>query len=310
MNKKILITPRSLTEKGHPILDRLRHAGYELILSAPGQQPDEAELMLLLPGCAGYLAGVEKITARVLAAAKDLRVISRNGTGVDNVDLAAAERLGVKVCRAEGANARGVAELALALIFALVRSLPFSDQGLKQGAWLRRQGVELEGRCLGLLGCGKIGKIVAGFGAALGMRVLAYDLFPEWPAAPQGFRFGTFEEVLTLSDIISLHCPAAGGAKPLIGRNEIAQMQKGIYLVNTARAGLLDETALLEALETKHVAGFATDVFSQEPPGESALIKHQRVIATPHIGGFTKESVARATEVAVENLIAALNEKH
>ena len=129
--KKILITPRSLTKQGHPALEKLSEAGCQLIFSTPGELPAQEELLGLVPGCVGYLAGVEKITERVLTSADALRVISRNGTGIDNIDVAAAEKRGIRICRAEGANARGVAELTLGLMLALARSVPFSDAALK-----------------------------------------------------------------------------------------------------------------------------------------------------------------------------------
>ena len=125
--KKILITPRSLTRTGHPALDKLRHAGYEVIFSSPGVQPDEQELLTLLPDCVGYLAGVEKVSAKVLESAGQLKVISRNGIGINNIDLEAANRLGIKILNTPGANARGVAELAFGHILAAVRSICFSD---------------------------------------------------------------------------------------------------------------------------------------------------------------------------------------
>ncbi|MDD5675353.1 MAG: hypothetical protein PHC61_14375, partial [Chitinivibrionales bacterium] len=142
MNGKILVTPRSLTRSGHPILTRLEKAGYEIVFSPAGKQPEEADLLRLAPGCVGWLAGVEKIPANVLEAAKELRVISRNGTGVDAVDVSAAARLGIAVLRAEGANAFGVAELAMGLLFAIVRAIPFSDHHLKEGGWERKEGIE------------------------------------------------------------------------------------------------------------------------------------------------------------------------
>ncbi|HHN47277.1 MAG TPA: oxidoreductase, partial [Planctomycetes bacterium] len=137
---KILVTPRSVTKSGHPSLERLKKAGFEVIFCTPGVQPSEEELLKLLPGCAGMLAGVEPISARVLAAARGLKAISRNGTGVDNVDIPAAEKLGIRVLRAEGANARGVAELALGHILAAVRSIPASDAALKAEKWERFKG--------------------------------------------------------------------------------------------------------------------------------------------------------------------------
>jgi phosphoglycerate dehydrogenase-like enzyme len=154
---KILITPRSLTQHGHPALDMLKKAGYEIIFSTPGKQPDEEELLRILPGCVGMLAGVEKISAKVLEAAKDLKAISRNGTGVDTIDLKAAERLNIKILRAEGANAQGVAELTIGLMFSMIRAIPFSSEQMKSGKWSRKQGIEVIGKTLGLIGCGKVG---------------------------------------------------------------------------------------------------------------------------------------------------------
>ena len=307
MPGKILVTPRSLTRSGHPALNRLAEAGYEVVFCTKGKQPDEEELLALVPGCAGYLAGVERISARVLEAATQLKVISRNGTGVDKIDIAAAEACGVKICRAEGANARGVAELALAAMLALVRAVPFSDAALKAARWERRKGIELEGRTLGLIGCGKIGTIVAGFGLAMGMDVLAFDPQPDASFAPsQRFAYADLGRVLAEADILSLHCPASADGSPVIDAEAISQMKHGVYIVNTARAELIDDAAVLDALDAGLVAGLATDVYRTEPPTERALAESDRVIATPHVGGYTDESVTRAVEVAVENMLTVL----
>lgn len=305
---KILVTPRSVTKNGHPSLDALKKAGYDIVLSTPGQFPTEDELLALLPGCVGYLAGVETISARVLESASDLKVISRNGTGVDSVDMDAAKKCGVKVCRAQGANARGVAELTFAHILAVVRSLSFSDHHMKNEQWQRSKGIELAGRTLGLVGCGKIGQLVTGFALAFGMQVKAYDPYPDPDFSPGGaFAYGSLDEVLSGSDIISLHCPAQAGNVPLIDSQTIASMKKGVTIVNTARGSLLDEAAVLAALDSGHVAGVTLDAFESEPPEDWALAKDARVVSSPHIGGFTKESVDRAMTVAVENLLFALS---
>lgn len=307
MAGRILVTPRSLTRAGHPALKRLEEAGFEVVFCTKGSQPDEAELLGLVPACAGYLAGVERISARVIEAAGQLKVISRNGTGVDKINLAAAEACGVKICRAEGANARGVAELALASMLALVRAVPFSDAALKAGAWERRKGIELEGRTLGLVGCGKIGKTVAAFGLALGMDVLACDPYPDESFAPsERFAYADLDRVLREADVVSLHCPAPADGKPLIDAAAIETMRPGAYIVNTARAELIDDDAVLAAIETGRIAGLATDVYRDEPPAERRLLESDRVIATPHVGGFTDESVTRAVEVAVDNLLTVL----
>ena len=168
--KKILVTPRSLTKEGDPALDLITGEGFEIVYSTPGTLPQENELIKLLPGCVGYLAGVEPITAAVLESAVDLKVISRNGTGINTIDLEAAQRLNIEVLRAEGANARGVAELTLGVILSLIRSIPFSDAGMKRERWERRKGLELQGRTLGLIGCGKIGQLVCRLALAFGME--------------------------------------------------------------------------------------------------------------------------------------------
>ena len=305
---RVLVTPRSITKNGNSALERLREAGYEVVFTTPGEQPSEDELIALLPGCVGYLAGVEKISARVLEAAPDLKVISRNGTGVDNIDLAAAERLGIRVCRAEGANARGVAELAFGLVLSLARGIPFSDRAIKQGGWERRQGIELEGRTLGLVGCGRIGRLVASFALAFGMEVLAHDVVrDESLASLAGFTYRPLEEVLANSDFISLHCPPPEDGRPLIDASALRTVKRGACIINTARAGLVDDEAVLNAMEEGRLTGFATDVYELEPPVARRLLANDRVIATPHVGGLTSESVSRAVGVAIENLLQYLS---
>jgi len=305
--KKILITPRSLTRDGDPALSILQEKGYELVLCTPGVQPSEEELLSLVPGCSGYLAGVEKVSEKVLEVAGDLQVISRNGTGVDSIDLTAAERLGIRIERAQGANARGVAELAVGLMFSLIRSIPFSDAVLKSGGWKRRKGIEIEGKTIGLIGCGKIGKQTAAMALGLGMNVVAYDAYPDSEFQPSdNFRFTDLDQVFARGDIISLHCPPLESGAFLINSASIEKMKKGIYIINTARAALIDEEAVLTGLKEGKIAGFASDVFAEEPPQPSPLYSHEQVITTPHIGGYTAESVSRATLEAVNNLLKVL----
>ena len=304
---KILVTPRSVTKHGHPSLDVLKDAGYEIVFSKPGCFPTEDELIELLSGCVGYLAGVEEISAKVLDSARELKVISRNGTGVDGVDLEAAQRNGIKVCRAQGANARGVAELTFAHMLCAIRSVSFNDTAMKSGDWTRRKGMELEGRTLGLIGCGKIGQLVAGFAAGFGMKVLAYDLYPDEHFSPTGdFAYCELGELLTDADIISLHCPGNADGTALIDKEAIEMMKRGVYLINTARGSLLDDDAVLAALDAGMIAGVTVDAFESEPPEDWRLAKDVRVVATSHIGGFTEESVARAMTVAVKNILIEL----
>ncbi len=305
--EKILITPRSLTAGGHPALARFEEAGYELVRCTPGQQPGEEELLQLLPGCVGYLAGVERVSRRVLEHAHELRAISRNGVGVNNIDLEAARQRQIAVLRVEGANARGVAELTIALTLSLVRHIAVSDHRLKQGIWERRKGVELVDRTLGLVGCGHIGRLVAQLATALGMQVLGFDPVPhESLAAMPGFRYADLERVLGEADVVSLHAPAPPDGQPLLTRERIARMKEGAYVINTARGELWDDSAVIAALDSGKLAGVAIDAFRHEPPGSDPLVLHEKTIAVPHIGAFTEESVSRAVAGAVDNLIQAL----
>lgn len=304
---RVLITPRSLTSSPGEELGALKAAGFDLVYSAPGRQPSEAELVRLVPGCVGWLAGVESISARVLNAADQLQVISRNGVGVDSIDLAAAERRGIKIMTTPGANAAAVAELTLGLIISGLRHIPESAASLKAGAWSRTQGREVGGCAIGLIGCGAVGRAVAEFVSALGAKVLAYDLKPSFGFQPSPrFAWASLDDVLSHSDVVSLHCPALPDAAPLLNATRLGGMKKGALLVNTARATLIDERALLDALEQGRIGWYATDVFAVEPPPPSRLLTHERVLATPHIGAFTTEGGQRAAEIAVENLLSVL----
>jgi len=305
MKGKIAITPRSLSSKEQPAFDDLRKAGYEVIFPTPGRQPSLQELSEFLPSCVGYLAGVEPVPGEILRQCPHLKVISRNGVGVDNIDLAAAEKLGIAVEKTGAANSRGVAELAITLMLAGLRSVSWSDRGVKNGAWSRQEGIEIEGRVLGVIGCGQIGRLVVVMAMGLGMRVVAFDTFQDDAFKPGGdFQYVALDELLSLSDVITLHCPP--GDKPLIDAEALARMKNGVFMVNTARAALVDEQAVLGAIGSGKLRGFATDVYEHEPPELSQLLLHDRVITTPHIGGYTKESVQRATESAVKNLLKVL----
>lgn len=305
MTGKIAVTPRSLSRTGHPALRALTDAGYEVIFPTPGRQPTLDELRGFLPGCVGYLAGVEAIPADVLALCPGLKVISRNGVGVDTIDLAAAQAMGIAVEKALGANSRGVAELAISLMLAGLRHIPWSDQQIKQGNWSRREGIEVCGRTVGVVGCGQIGKYVVQMAVGLGMAALGHDLYPD-PAFAQTRRFSYVDinTLLSQADIVSLHCPPA--ERPLIDAAALDLMKPGAYLINTARAALVDDQAVLQALDNGKLRGFATDVYDREPPEVTPLLRHERVITTPHAGGLTEESIERATETAVQNLLKVL----
>jgi D-3-phosphoglycerate dehydrogenase len=303
--ERIYITPRSITQHGHPALKRLKQAGYKLVFAPPGKQPTEKEQLKILPDCIAYLAGIEKISAKVLEVAKKLKVISRNGVGVENIDLEAAKSFGIEVKIASGTNSQGVAELTVALMLSSIRNIPNSNECLKKGEWKRLMGFEVSGKKLGVIGCGNIGKKVVEIALGLKMKVLGYDLYPDKNFQPsKNFKFTTFKELLKSSDIISLHCPPSD--QPLINKDTLKMMKDGVFIINTARSGLVDKIDLIKALESGKVNGYATDVYEVEPPELDPLINHEKTITTPHIGGYTQESIDKAVETAVGNILGVL----
>lgn len=303
MSSRILVSPRSLTRAGLDNireLDPLRNAGFDLVSTSPGRQPDIAELHELVPDCVGWIAGVEPITADVIASANQLRVISRYGTGTDAIDIDAAQAQGIAVERALGGNARGVAELALAQMLNLLRFVVPSSTSLLAGEWERPMGRELGECTIGIVGYGAIGKLVEQFAGPLADEVLVHEPLLE--------RTSSLDDLLASSDVITLHCPPPDDGSILIGSREIALMKPGSVLVNTARGALVDPDAMLSALESGHIAGYAVDAFEIEPPALTALLSHPSVIPTPHIGAQTQASVRRTTAAAVENLLKHLEE--
>lgn len=306
--KRILVTPRSITAAGgHPALERLRASGYEVVMSTAGMLPNESDLSRLLPGCVGYLAGIEKVSRNVLHAASGLKVISRNGVGTDGIDLDAAREFKIKVCNAPGSNARGVAELALAFIFSAARSIAFSDSMIKEKQWTRKMGSELKGKTLGVIGCGRIGKELSLMALAIGMKVIAFEPGSQvFFTYDDRFSYASLDAVASESDFISLHCPPPASGKPVVDKSFLSKMKVGSSIINTARGELINEDDLLAALNNGILASYATDVYLEEPPFSSRLFRHEKVICTAHIGGYTTESVDRAVEDAVNNILKTL----
>ncbi len=308
---RVLITARSFrdTEGAHKQL--LADAGCELV-ACPNEHPlAAAELAQWVQGIDAAILGLDVVNEEVLAAADRLRVISRYGVGVDAVDVPAATRHGVLVTITPGANSVAVAELAIALLMALARSIPYHDRVAKLGKWSRVPGMELTGATLGLVGYGRIGREVAQRAGALGMTVLAYDplLGPEafvgTPVTPCDL-----DTVLAASDAVSLHLPLTAATHNLIDAAALARMKPTAYLINTARGGLIDEAALYDALVGRKLAGAACDVFSKEPPDSAGLVALDNFIAAPHIGSATRQTAARMSLLAAENALAVLRGEH
>jgi D-3-phosphoglycerate dehydrogenase / 2-oxoglutarate reductase len=234
-----------------------------------------------------------KVTAQLLASAGRLRVIGRAGTGVDNVDLAAATEKGVVVMNTPGGNAQSVAEHTMALLLALARRIPQADASMKAGRWEKKklEGMELRGKTLGLIGLGQIGAGVANLARAFEMHVVAYDPYvSSLLAGDHAVRLASLEEVLKTADFISLHASSTPETHHLINARTLALAKPGVRIVNCARGELVNEGDLLAALESGQVAGAGLDVFEVEPPKDSRLVNHPNVISTPHIAGSTEEA--------------------
>ncbi len=253
-----------------------------------------------------------KVIAPIIEAGTRLRVIGRAGVGLDNIDIETAQRRGIVVVNSPTSTSASVAEHTIGLMFALARLIPHADASLKRGEWLKNKllGVELSGKTLGIIGLGNIGAPVAQRARGLGMRVLAWT--PRWrrPRAEKaGARLAaSLAELLAQSDFISLHLPLTPETRGLIGAAEIAKMKPSARLVNTARGGIVDELALLAALDQNQIAGAALDVFETEPPPNHALLQHPRVVVTPHIGAMTEEAQARAAVEVAEQVVKILKE--
>ncbi len=297
MSWRILITDK-LDPAG---VDRLRRDA-EVVQQDSLSQLDQFDALIV--------RGATKVRAADIENARPgLKVIGRSGVGVDNIDLQAARAHHVTVVNAPLAATNAVVELALGLMFALARHLPRADTSMKAGEWAKKslRGQELDGKTLGVIGMGRIGATLGQRAAALGMSVLGHDPpLDDEEIRRRGARPVSLDDLLEQSDYISVHVPLLESTRGLLGREEFGRAKFGARIVCTARGGVVDEEALLEALESGQVAGAALDVFSEEPPGRSELVGHPNLIATPHIGAQTAEAQERAALDIAEEVLAAL----
>ncbi|HEX9576546.1 MAG TPA: phosphoglycerate dehydrogenase [Myxococcales bacterium] len=303
---RILISD-DLSPEAKTILERIPGAQVDF---KPGMKPQELREVI-----GGYDAlavrSATKVTAEVLAAAPRLRVVGRAGTGVDNIDLAAATRRGVVVMNAPGGNSVSVAEHTLALLLALARSVADASQSTRGGKWEKKKyssGRELMGKTLGVIGTGNIGALVVQRAKSFGLKVIAYDPFLSAEAAAKlGVELVDLPEIFRRADAITLHVPLTELTRNLIGAEQLARMKKGALIVNCARGGLVDEKALADALRSKHLGGAALDVFDPEPPAaDHPLFACENFIATPHLGGSTEDAQQNVAVIVCESMVEYL----
>ena len=295
------------------VSDKLDKQGLEILQAAtglevdnkPGLPPDE--LKSIIGGYEGLvIRSGTKVTADLLEAAHSLRIVGRAGIGVDNVDVEAASKRGVIVANTPGGNNVTTGEHAISMMLAVARHIPQANATLRAGQWKRNDfvGVEITGKTLGVIGMGNIGSIVADRAKGLKMNVIAYDPFVNAEAAARaGIELGTLDEIYARADFITLHTPLTPETRGLIGEASIAKMKKGVRIVNCARGGIIDEKALLAALESGHVAGAALDVFAEEPPAkDDPLVAHPKVVSTPHLGAATGEAQLNVAIAVAEQI--------
>jgi len=247
-----------------------------------------------------------KVTAELIAAAPNLKVIARAGVGLDNIDIAAADRAGVVVVAGLGANAVSVAELTLGLALALSRNIASQDQMTKSGSWTRTPGTEISGKTWGLLGCGATGRATANLLKGFNCRVLGYDPFF---SGNQEIQMVSWNELISQSDLISVHMPATPETIGSLNKDFFAQMKSSALLVNVGRGELINEQDLISALKEKTIAGAALDVRATEPPTVGELETLPNLNLTPHIAGITKESQSAINKILVENIDLVLSGK-
>lgn len=304
-NYNILISD-GLDERGRSILRASTNVDYHDKLSA------EDLLNSITNYDALVIRGQTQVTAAVLDAASKLRVVGRAGVGVDNIDLEAAKKHNVTVVNAPSSTTVAVAELAFGLLLSVARDIPRAGATMKHGEWLKKEfeGVELNGKTLGIIGFGRIGMEVSRRAAAFGMNIVIYDPnVSEHELEHGNAEPVSLQDLFAWSDFISLHLPLNVQTRDLLGRQAFSQMKDGVRIISTARGGIIDEAALLEALNSGKVAGAALDVFEKEPPGLTELVSHPRVIATPHIGAQTAEAQSRAAEDIASEVLSALQGK-
>jgi D-3-phosphoglycerate dehydrogenase len=291
-----------------PGLELLRASGAEVHVVTAREKDD---LAALLPGWhALVVRSATQVTAGLLAAGRDLKVVGRAGIGVDNVDVAAATERGILVVNAPTANVLSATEHTFALLLALARRVPAAHASLAGGAWERKRfvGVELQGKTLGVVGFGRIGRRVAARARAFEMRVVAYDPFLDPEVASRlDVEMAPLDELLAGADFVTLHTPLTAETRGLLDAGKLALMKPGAMLVNCGRGGVVDEAALAAALDSGHLAGAALDVFAEEPPSDFSLMRHPKVVVTPHIGAQTHEAQERIATETAKMVLAALD---
>ena len=304
---KVLTTPRSYGKTDPAVFDMLEQAGIEVIRNTSGNIFTKEQMIENIADCDGVIVGVDPMDADVIAAAPKLKAIAKYGVGVDNIDLDAARARGIKVSVTVGANSEAVADYAFALLMAMARKVPMIDSECRKHNWKKITTRDVSHSVIGIAGMGAIGKLVARRARAFDMEVLGYDVFwDEKFAEENGVKRATMEEIYARADFISLHVPLLPSTRGMISAAQLRAMKSDAVIINTARGGLIDEDALLTALENHEIGGACIDAFEQEPPRDERWFTLDNVILGSHCAASTSGASLNMGRMATANVIRDL----
>jgi len=305
---RLLVTPTSYGKNDSRLKTELEAQVGKVVYNPTGKPLNSGQVAELLAGMHGYIAGLDAIDEKALQHADQLKVIARYGVGVDNVDLEAAKAKGIVVTNTPGANSVSVAELALGLMLALARQIPEAVEAVHQGKWPRYAGLSLQGKTIGLLGLGAIGRQLVRRLAGFDCRIVAHDpLVDAGVARDLNVELTTLDGVLGQADFVSLHVPLLPETRGMVNEVFLRKMKPGAFLVNTARGEIIDEGAMLQALQSGHLRGAGLDAFAVEPPdADNPLLKLPQVVATPHLGAMTDGATSNMGWLAMRDCLSVL----
>jgi len=304
---KILITPRSFASISKNPMEMLEEKRYKIIKNETGKPLNNREMSVLIEDVDGIIIGIDDLNAGIIKQAHNLKVISKYGVGVNNINIRAATTRGIVVTNTPTANIDAVADLTFALMLALARRIPEADRKIKAGNWKKFIGTSVWRKKLGVIGLGKIGRQVVKRARGFEMEILCYDIIQDEEFARQfGVRYVDLETLLKESDYITIHTPLNDTTKGIIGYKELEMINENAFLINTSRGGIIDEKALYDALKNNKIKGAALDAYEKEPPENSPLVELENIIMTSHNGAYTKEAINNMGIQAAQNLIDVL----
>lgn len=288
-------------------VERLEDAGCEVRLNPYGRPLTPAEIVEHAKDADVIVLGNDRLDSATIGKLPNLKLVVRHGAGLDNIDFSELGKRDITVANTPGANKEETADLTFALILDLARMVTQSINQLKGGVWNKIPGRTLYGKTIGIIGVGAIGMAVASRAMGFGMDILGNDIVQRDEAARFGLLYTSLNELLSASDVVTIHAPLTSATKNLIGARELKRMKPGALLINTARAGVVREAALEKALMSGHLGGYAVDVYAKEPPDPTSYMSLPNVLTTPHIGSSTMEANLRMGDMAVDNILAFMN---